>query len=78
MLTILVSIHQYQLSTFFLVISHIPVKAEALARASAQGITPSKKNFLKLAQDMAPYNVETVLLIPTNKQSRRLRQQRQH
>ena len=38
-----VAIHQYQLSTFFLVISHIPVKAVAEAKASAQGMAPSKK-----------------------------------
>ena len=36
----LVMIHQIQLSTFFLVMSHIPVKAEADANASAQGIAP--------------------------------------
>ena len=39
---IFVRIHQYQLSTFFLVINHMPVKAAAEARASAQGIAPSK------------------------------------
>ena len=35
---ILVAIHQYQLSTFFLAISHMPVKAVAEANASAQGM----------------------------------------
>jgi len=37
---ILVMIHQIQLSTFFFVMSHMPVKAEADASASAQGIAP--------------------------------------
>ncbi len=36
----LVAIHQYQLSTFFFAMSHIPVKAVAAAKASAQGIAP--------------------------------------
>ncbi len=36
----LVMIHQIQLSTFFLVISHMPVKADADASASAQGMAP--------------------------------------
>jgi hypothetical protein len=36
----LVAIHQYQLSTFFFVISHMPVYAVALAKASAQGMAP--------------------------------------
>ena len=40
----LVSIHQYQLSIFFLVISHMPVNADALANASAQGIAPGAKS----------------------------------
>jgi hypothetical protein len=43
----LVAIHQYQLSTFFFAISHIPVKAVALANASAQGIAPGAKSFFK-------------------------------
>jgi hypothetical protein len=44
---IFVAIHQNQLSTFFFVISHMPVNAVAEAKASAQGITPSKKAVLK-------------------------------
>lgn len=44
---ILVRIHQYQLSTFFLAISHIAVNAVALANASAQGIAPGAKSFFK-------------------------------
>ena len=44
---ILVAIHQYQLSTFFLVISHMPVNAEADANASAQGIAPGAKLVLR-------------------------------
>jgi len=43
---VLVAIHHHQLSTFFLAISHIPVYAVALAKASAQGIAPSAKLFL--------------------------------
>lgn len=39
----LVTIHQYQLSTFFLVINHIPVNADAEAKASAHGMASSKK-----------------------------------
>lgn len=39
----LVSIHQIQLSTFFLAISHMPVYAVADANASAQGIAPGAK-----------------------------------
>lgn len=35
---IFVMIHQIQLSTFFLAISHIPVYALALAKASAHGM----------------------------------------
>ena len=35
---ILVTIHQNQLSTFFLAISHMPVKAVEEANASAQGM----------------------------------------
>jgi hypothetical protein len=37
-----VAIHQYQLSTFFRAISHIPVYAVAEAKASAHGIAPGK------------------------------------
>ena len=40
---ILVMIHQIQLSAFFFVMSHMPVKAEADANASAQGIAPGAK-----------------------------------
>ena len=43
----LVKIHQYQLSTFFLAISHIPVNAVAEARASAQGIAPGANPLFK-------------------------------
>ena len=39
----LVMIHQIQLSTFFLVIIHIPVNAAAEASASAHGIAPGLK-----------------------------------
>lgn len=42
-----VAIHQYQLSTFFLAINHMPVNAVADAKASAQGITPGKKACFK-------------------------------
>ena len=42
-----VAIHQYQLSTFFFVISHIPVKAVAEANASAHGIAPGAKSFFR-------------------------------
>jgi len=41
----LVMIHQIQLFTFFLAMSHIPVKAEADAKASAQGIAPGANAF---------------------------------
>lgn len=43
---ILVKIHQYQDSTFFLAISHIPVNALALAMESAQGMVSAAKPFL--------------------------------
>ena len=42
---ILVMIHQIQLSTFFLVMSHMPVNADADANASAQGIAPGANAF---------------------------------
>jgi hypothetical protein len=38
-----VMIHQIQLSTFFLVINHMAVNADADAKASAQGIAPGLK-----------------------------------
>jgi len=44
---IFVMIHQYQLSTFFLAISHIPVNAEADANASAHGMACGVKYFLR-------------------------------
>ncbi len=40
---ILVAIHQYQLSTFFFAMSHIPVKAVAEGKASAQGMISCEK-----------------------------------
>jgi hypothetical protein len=43
----LAAIHQYQLSNFFFVISHIPVKAAAIEKASAHVITLWKKLFFK-------------------------------
>ena len=46
-----VAIHQYQLSTFFFVISHMPVKAVAEAKASAQGITPGANDFFKYVNE---------------------------
>ena len=43
---IFVAVHQIQLSTFFLVISHIPVNAHALAKPSAQGIAAGANEYL--------------------------------
>ena len=43
--TKLVSNHQYQLSTFFCVIRYMPVKAAALAKASAKGMVSGEKYF---------------------------------
>jgi hypothetical protein len=48
---ILVSIHHIQLSTFFLAISHIPVYAVALAKASAHGIASGAKFVFKYVKD---------------------------
>ncbi len=42
-----VAIHQYQLSTFFFVISHMPVYAVADAKASAHGTAPGAKFVLR-------------------------------
>ena len=42
-----VAIHQYQLSTFFFAISHMPVYAVALANASAHGIAFGANAFLR-------------------------------
>lgn len=42
----LVTIHQTQELTFFFVISHMAVNAEAEASASAQGIAPGANEFL--------------------------------
>jgi len=44
---IFVTIHQIQLSTFFLAINHIAVYADALAKASAQGIASGAKLVFK-------------------------------
>ncbi len=38
-----VAIHHHQLSTFFFVISHMPVNAVADAKASAHGMAPGAK-----------------------------------
>ena len=46
-----VAIHQYQLSTFFLAISHMAVNAVALAKASAHGIAPGAKLIFKKVSD---------------------------
>ena len=43
-----VASHHHQLSTFFLAISHIPVKAVAEAKASAQGMAQGYNAFFKI------------------------------
>ena len=49
---ILVAIHQYQLSTFFLAINHMPVNAAAEAHASAHGIAPGANPFFNQVSAM--------------------------
>ena len=44
---ILVAIHHHQLSTFFFAISHMPVKAVADAKASAQGMVAESNAFFR-------------------------------
>lgn len=54
----LVIIHQYQLSTFFLAISHIPVYAVAEANASADRYGARRKFVFEVRQGKKNSNIE--------------------